>query len=158
MQAEQEAPDVVMPASPGGSENVTATILIIDDEDMLRLPIGSMLRRKGYSVVEARDGASGVDAFKAQAAEIDIVLLDLTLPGMSGREILEELRKMRPNIKVVLSTAYGRDRAFRDVTETELVYYLRKPYTFEELNALLWRVCLQEPDVMQATARGTGTR
>jgi len=99
-----------------------------------------------------------VDVFKAHAAKIDIVLLDLTLPGMSGGEVLAELRKIRRNIKIVLSTAYGRDRAFRDVAEPELVHYLRKPYKFEELIALLHKVCLHEPDAIQATARSTGTR
>jgi len=65
---------------------------------------------------------------------------------------LEELRKMRPGIKVVLSTAYGRDRALADVSEPESVYYLRKPYKIDELTALLRKVCLEEPDAMQATA------
>ena len=156
-QAEQEFRDLVIPAVASGSENETATILIIDDEDMLRLPIASMLRRKGYSILETRDGATGVDVFKAQAAEIDIVLLDLTLPGMSGKEVLADLRKIRPGIKVVLSTAYGRDRAFRDITEPESVYYLRKPYKIDDLTALLRRVRLEVPAAMQATTRGAGT-
>ena len=155
-QAEPEFRGAVIPAVPSGSEK-TVTILIIDDEDMLRLPIASMLRRKGHSVLETRDGATGVDMFRAQAPDIDIVLLDLTLPGMSGGEILAHLRKIRPNIKVVLSTAYGRDRAFKDVTDTESVYYLRKPYKIDDLTALLRKVCLEESETMQATARGTGS-
>jgi len=112
---------------------------------MLRLPIANMLRRKGFSILETGDGATGVDLFKAQAAEIDIVLLDLTLPGMSGKEVLETLREIRPSVKVVLSTAYGRDRAFRDVAEPESVYYLRKPYKIDDLTALLQKVWLEEP-------------
>ena len=144
-QAEQEFRDDVIPAAPSGGENVTATVLIIDDEDMLRLPIASMLRRKGFSILETGDGATGMDLFQAHATEIDLVLLDLTLPGMSGREVLGELRKMRPSIKVVLSTAYGRDRALADVSEPESVYYLRKPYGIDELTALLRKVCLDNP-------------
>jgi len=149
-----ESRDLAQPAPHTENVNVAATVLIIDDEDMLRLPIASMLRRKGYSILETSDGASGVDLFKASAAEIDIVLLDLTLPGISGKEVLEILRKIRPSIKVILSTAYGRDRAFRDVTEPESVYYLRKPYKIDELTALLQEVCLEEPGAMRATARG----
>ena len=126
-QAEQEFRDDVIPAVPGGGKNVTATVLIIEDEDMLRVPVASMLRRKGFSIFETGDGATGMDLFQAHAREIDLVLLDLTLPGMSGREVLGELRRMRPSIKVVLSTAYGRDRALADVSERESVYYLRKP-------------------------------
>jgi len=153
-QAELESRAVVQPAPHIEDANVAATILIIDDEEMFRMPIASMLRRKGYSILETPDGAAGVDLFRAQAAEIDIVLLDLTLPGMSGKEVLETLRKIRPSIKVVLSTAYGRDRAFREITEPESVYYLRKPYKIDELTALLRKVCMEEPGAVHATARG----
>jgi CheY-like chemotaxis protein len=152
-QTEQEFCDDVIPAVPSGGGNVTATVLIIDDEDMLRLPIAKMLRRKGFSILETGDGATGIDLFQAHATEIDLVLLDLTLPGMSGGEVLGELRKMRPSIKVVLSTAYGRDRALADVSEPESVYYLRKPYRIDELTALLRRVCLDNPHLMEAPTR-----
>ncbi len=145
VQAEQESRDTVKPALLTRSDDVTATILFIDDEDALRLSITSMLRRKGYSVLETGDGATGMDMFQARAAEIDIVLLDLTLPGMSGKEVLGRLRQLRPGIKVVLSTAYGRDRAFRDLAETASVSYLRKPYQMAELIALLREVFLSEP-------------
>ena len=130
---------------------MTAKVLIIDDEDTLRLAIAYMLRRRGYSVLETGDGATGVDLFQAHGTEIDIVLLDLTLPGMSGVEILRELRRVRPGIKVVLSTAYGRDKALADVGDPKSVYYLRKPFEMEQLTALLWKVYLDEPATMQDT-------
>jgi len=148
-QAELESGDIMKSAPHVEAQNITATVLIIDDEDMLRLPIANMLRRKGFSILETGEGATGVDLFKAQAAEIDIVLLDLTLPGMSGKEVLETLREIRPSVKVVLSTAYGRDRAFRDVAEPESVYYLRKPYKIDDLTALLQKVCLVEPVIVK---------
>jgi len=152
-QAEQESSEVLISAPFGGGEKITATVLIIEDEDMLRLPIASMLRRKGYSILETGDGATGVDLFRGHCTEIDIVLLDLTLPGMSGGEILRELRKMRPDIKVVLSTAYGRDRAFADVSDPKSVYYLRKPYEIGQLTALLREACLDEAALMRASLR-----
>jgi len=147
--AEQELLNGLKPAPLIGDENGTATALIIDDEDSLRLPIASMLRRKGYVVLETGDGAKGADMFEAHAEEIEVVVLDLTLPGMSGRDVLGKLRKIRPDIKVVLSTAYGRDRAFKDVGEQKSVYYLRKPYRLEELTALLREVCRSEPAVAE---------
>jgi two-component system, cell cycle sensor histidine kinase and response regulator CckA len=144
--------DVVSAPSIAG-ENQTATVLFIDDEDALRLPIASMLRQKGFTILESGDGAAAVDLFQAHAPEIDIVLLDLTLPGMFGGEILRELRKMRPDIKVVLSTAYGRERALAGVSDPNSVSYLRKPYEIEELTALLRKVCLEKLGSMQATVR-----
>jgi PAS domain S-box-containing protein len=142
--------DVVSAPSNAG-ENVTATVLFIDDEDSLRLPIARMLRQKGFSILETGDGAAAVDLFQAHVADIDIVLLDLTLPGMFGGEILTELRKIRSDIKVVLSTAYGRERAFAGVSDPNSVSYLRKPYEIEELTALLRKVCLDK--LTQATVR-----
>ena len=73
--------------------------------------------------------------------EIDVVLLDLTLPGISGTEVLKEMRKIRSNIKVILATAYGRDRALADVGEEESVSYVQKPYQIDALEALLRKCC-----------------
>jgi PAS domain S-box-containing protein len=141
-EVERESREVAIPAPFNEDGNVTATILMIDDEDTLRLPVARMLRRKGFTILEAGDGATGIDLFQVHATEIDIVLLDLTLPGMSGGEILEGLRKIRPDTKVVVSTAYGRDSAFSALSEPKSVYYLQKPYQIQELTALLRKVLL----------------
>jgi len=138
--AQREPREVAISAPLNGVGNAPATVLIIDDEDTLRIPIATMLRRRGFSILESRDGAMGVDLFRTHVKEVDIVLLDMTLPGMSGDEILRELRKMRPGIKVVLSTAYGRDKALAGVSDPKSVYYLRKPYKIDELTAMLRRV------------------
>jgi len=152
-ETEREPCKDVVSAPSNAGESVTATVLFIDDEDALRRPIASMLRRKGFTILEAGDGAAAVDLFQAHAPEIDIVLLDLTLPGMFGGEILKELRKMRPDIKVVLSTAHGRERALAGVSDPNSVSYIRKPYEIEELTALLRKVCLGKLSSMQATVR-----
>jgi DNA-binding response OmpR family regulator len=60
---------------------------IVEDEDMLRNPVSKMLRREGFTVIEASDGRTGLDRFRASAAEIAVVLLDVTLPGLSGRGV-----------------------------------------------------------------------
>ena len=70
-------------------------------------------------------------------AEIDAVVLDLTLPGLSGPDVLKELREIQPGVTVVLATAYGRNYAFESLHQPEGVSYLRKPYHIEELTALL---------------------
>src|SRR5690242_19010792 len=95
-EAERAAPEVKVSTPPNRDENITTTILMIDDEDTLRLPVATMLRRKGFSILETGDGARGVDLFRVHVTEIGIVLLDLTLPGMSGADVLDELRKLRP--------------------------------------------------------------
>ncbi len=144
--------DVLKPAPVLAEEKANGTVLIIDDEDALRLSLTSLLRKYGYTVFEARDGTTALDIFASHSAKIDVVLLDLTLPNMSGAEILLRLRQIRPNIKIVLSTAYGRDRALRDVNDQNFVYYLRKPYEISELTTLLREVRLDKRNSMNASA------
>jgi PAS domain S-box-containing protein len=130
----------------------TGTVLIIDDEYSLRVPVAKMLKKRGFSVFEAADGETGVSLFRERLMEIDVVLLDVTLPGISGMEVLKEMRKKRSNIKVIVATAYGRDRALTDVSEKESVSYVQKPYQIDALEVLLRKICSEEPEVRQAGA------
>jgi len=65
------------------------------------------------------------------------VLLDLTLPGRTGREVFEEMRRMRPDVKVILTTAYSRETALQTIGDHESWRYLRKPYRIGEVTDLL---------------------
>ena len=135
-------------ASDAGNQGVTGdeaehahgTVLVVEDEDGLRLAVSRMLRRRGFSVIEASDGYGGVDLFRDHAKEIDAVLLDLTLPGKNGREVLDEMRRIRPDLKVILTTAYSHDTALRTIGGNESWCYLRKPYRISEVTDLLRNV------------------
>src|SRR3954452_1498907 len=89
-----------------GQDVRPATILMVEDEDSLRIPVTKILRRRGFVVIEAADGRSAVDCFRARESEISVVLLDMTLPYMSGSEVLEALRRVRPDIRVVLTSGH----------------------------------------------------
>ena len=106
------------PAVPGADDNkvralagevgsLAGTILVIEDEESLCLAVSKMLRRKGLTVIEADNGKTGIDLFRVSALQIDVVLLDLTLPGMSGVEVLRELRRIQPDMKVIITSAYS---------------------------------------------------
>ena len=116
-----------------------ATILMIEDTEEIRLPIAKMLRKKGFLVLETGDGRVAVDLYRTQAARIDIALLDLTLPGMPGEEIMKELQTIRPDVKVIVTTAHGRERALAAVRGSQSWSYIRKPYQFTELMDALRR-------------------
>ena len=133
--------DTAGAASVSNGISVSATILVIEDEDPLRLAVSKMLRKGGYTVIEAGDGFSGLELFRANAGKIDAVLLDVTLPGKSGHEVLRELRRMRSDMKVILTTAYNENRASISVGGQEPWFYLQKPYQFSELAALLRTAC-----------------
>jgi CheY-like chemotaxis protein len=127
-------------AAPTGRAN--GTVLLVEDEEVLRLAVSRMLRKQGFCVVDASDGSAGIELFRANERKIDVVLLDLTLPGMTGREVLEELRGLRPDLKVVVTTAYSQDTALKALGGHQAWFYIRKPYRATELADLLRDVCL----------------
>jgi two-component system, cell cycle sensor histidine kinase and response regulator CckA len=124
-----------------GEDSVRNTVLVIEDEEALRFAVAKMLRRRGISVFDSGDGRTGVDLFRAHAEEIDVVLLDVTLPGLSGREVLDELKKIQPTVKVILTSAYGRERALGAFDQEPAQSYIRKPYRLAELTDLIQRTC-----------------
>jgi two-component system cell cycle sensor histidine kinase/response regulator CckA len=118
-------------------EDAARTILLVEDEETLCLAVSKMLRKRGFSVLEAGDGDTAVEVFRANQSAIDLVLLDLTLPGMSGRDALREFRRIRPDVKVIVTTAYNRETALNSLGELQPWDFLRKPYQFRELAKLL---------------------
>ncbi|PWU02234.1 MAG: hypothetical protein C5B51_21315 [Terriglobia bacterium] len=116
-------------ASEHASLKGTGTILVIDDEEIVRRTAKVTLERFGYEVILAEDGRQGVDAFRRSADRVDAVLLDMTMPVMSGEEAFRELRMIRPDIKVILSSGYNEVEAIRHFTGKGLAGFVQKPYT-----------------------------
>ncbi|PYT27012.1 MAG: hypothetical protein DMG57_19790 [Acidobacteria bacterium] len=111
----------------------TGTILIIDDEEVVRTTARSALERYGYKVHETKNGADGVELFGKLQNEISLVLLDLTMPGMSGEETYEHLKKIRADVPVVVSSGYDEMEASRRFAGKGVSGFLKKPYTAELL-------------------------
>ncbi|SPE23905.1 Multi-sensor hybrid histidine kinase (fragment) [Candidatus Sulfopaludibacter sp. SbA3] len=130
------------------------TILLVEDETSLRLPVSRMLQKKGYSVIEAGDGPAAAEAFRAHAKEIGVVLLDLTLPAMSGAEVLSALRALQPQVRVILTSAHSCEKALADAGGQQSWEFIRKPYCFTDLENLLQQA-LQEYD-LTANGRRSG--
>src|SRR5690242_7107525 len=89
----------------GGEDIVSLTILIVDDEPHLPHQLARYLEKHGYEVFTAADGASGLR--EMQRLSVDLLLLDVRLPKMSGLEVLAEIRKLDPDLPVIMLTAYG---------------------------------------------------
>ena len=105
------------------------TILVIDDEDAVRQTAKSALESYGYRVVVAANGKEGVRVFRERVDEIAAVLLDVTMPVMSGEEALVRLKGIREDIRVVLSSGYNEADATRRFTGKGLAGFVQKPYT-----------------------------
>ena len=144
-QPARDPAEILAPASAHDSRKVAGTVLVVEDEEILRLAVSKMLRKEEFSVIEAGDGTTGANLFRANEPRIDVVLLDVTLPGMSGRDVLEEMRRIRPDVKVVLTTAFNQDNALSSIGEQLPWGYVRKPYQFRELIGLLRKACLDKP-------------
>lgn len=111
----------------------SGTILVIDDEEIVRRTAKATLERFGYDVVVAEDGQQGLDTFRRLADRVDVVLLDMTMPVLSGEETFRELRMIRPDVKVILSSGYNEVEAIRRFTGKGLAGFLQKPYTAARL-------------------------
>jgi CheY-like chemotaxis protein len=92
-----------------------------------------MLRKRGFSVIETNNGASALEMLRAQGDEIDVLLLDTTSPGMSSREVFEEVRKTLPNLKVILTSAHSRETVDAAFAGLEIERFIRKPFQMVEL-------------------------
>ncbi|MDJ0910726.1 MAG: CHASE domain-containing protein [Woeseiaceae bacterium] len=114
-----------------------ATILMVDDEEQV-LKIGSaMLERLGCRVIPAANGKEALEHFREQGDSVDAVLLDLTMPGMSGSDTCHELRRIRPDIPVIFCSGYADDAVRQDVDSTAYTGFLHKPYVRDDLVRLL---------------------
>ena len=114
-----------------------ARILIADDDEMMRDSVAATLARLGHSVAAASDGAAALARLDAEA--FDLLLSDLKMPRMTGIELLEEAKKRRPNLPVVLMTAFATVRTAVDAMKLGAYDYLQKPFEADDLKHLVDR-------------------
>jgi PAS domain S-box-containing protein len=121
----------------GGNEEKVApiqhgTVLVVEDEDPLRQAIVKMLCKTGFEVFEAADGASAIARLRADGDKVDVMLLDLTIPGASHHEVVAEAAKAKPNIGVILTSAYGPEMTGGVMSPLQF-RFIRKPFQFGDL-------------------------
>lgn len=103
------------------------TVLVADDEEIVRRMIAATLERSGFGVIQAVDGCECLELFKERPEEIDLVILDLTMPHLSGEETFRELRRIRPDIPVLLASGYN-EQETNHLADKELASFLQKPF------------------------------
>jgi signal transduction histidine kinase/CheY-like chemotaxis protein len=135
-QAAKEAGETAMPEAAGGMQRLAGTVLIVEDEVALRFAVCRTLEKKGFTVIEASDGVEAVSLFRANDEAVDVVLLDMSLPGMSGRDVLAELEKIRPGVKVILTSAYPKDVALAGIGAQQFWRFVQKPIRLSQLTDL----------------------
>jgi PAS domain S-box-containing protein len=116
---------------------IGSTVLVVEDEALLQSAISKMLRRKGFVVVQATNGNAALEMVREAASQIDAMLLDVTLPGVSSREVFEEAGRLRPDLIVILTSAYSRENIESSFAGLRVEHFIRKPFPIENLVSLL---------------------
>lgn len=119
---------------PGGG-----TVLVVDDDSLVLNVASEMLAQLGFQVLTAINGREGVEVFRAHRDEITCVILDLTMPVMGGEEALRELRNVRSEVRVILSSGYNEQDVTQRFVGRGLAGFIQKPYTTAGLRSALMR-------------------
>ncbi|MCC6696251.1 MAG: response regulator [Candidatus Hydrogenedentes bacterium] len=128
------------PTLPPSSTRGTETILLVEDEDMVRELAKKILRNAGYTVLEARDGAEAVALFKEHANRIQMAILDVVMPGMGGHVAYRKMREMRPGFKTLFVSGYSADGIHTDFVLDKNLNLIQKPFNRETLLHAVRRV------------------
>jgi signal transduction histidine kinase/ActR/RegA family two-component response regulator/HAMP domain-containing protein len=121
-----------------------ATILVIEDEEMLLNMIRSMLEMKGYLVLGAKTGKEALDMAQAFSGDIDLALLDMKLPDMAGAKLYPMIKQARPNLKVIVCTGYSLNGPARKILNAGAQGFIQKPFSLNTLTSKVEEV-LENP-------------
>ncbi len=108
-------------------------ILLVDDEIYIREFGERILRRAGYQVLPASNGVEALDLFKKEGDKISLIILDLMMPEMGGKQCLEQLLKVNPNVRVLIASGFMDSHFFTEDEKRAIKGYLSKPYKIEQL-------------------------
>lgn len=126
-------------------ERIQSCVLVVDDEHFVRTVTQGILEDGGFATLGASDGLSALEIYGEREKEIDLVLLDVTMPGMDGHETLRELRRLSPGVKVILTSGYSAESPVKNLSEephaeVNASLFLRKPYRPQQLIEAVQRV------------------
>jgi signal transduction histidine kinase len=112
----------------------SGTVLVIEDEPVVRTVTQALLSRSGYTVLTAPDGASALNVLRDHPVGIGLILLDMTMPGMTTREVVHAIRALDPTVPILLNSGYASNGTVRQMLEEGSVQgFLGKPYSLDEL-------------------------
>ena len=112
----------------------TGTILLIDDEQMILTVGQELLEELGYTVLPAMSGQEAIEIFQKQHAEIDMIIMDMVMPGMTGSETFDRLKQISPDAKVLLSSGYSVDGQASDILKRGCDGFIQKPFNMNQLS------------------------
>jgi len=109
------------------------TILVVEDEELMLRLLKRVLSQQDFEVFTAADGEEAIEIYRAHKQEIDVVLLDLGLPKISGVEVFFKMKEENPNVRVVVASGFLEPEAKAEIARAGVSHFFLKPYIFEEL-------------------------
>ncbi len=116
------------------------TILLVEDEKMIRRVMSEVLEREGYRVLACADPREGIDVCQQYGGQIDLLLTDVVMPGMNGREMANQILKILPKLRVVFMSGYTENVLMHEGQTEPQIEYLQKPFKLETLTRKLAKV------------------
>jgi len=126
-------PAIMVNEIPQLHNNHTHTIMVIDDEEPVREAVKDILELVEINVLQAEDGQTGIDMYQQHGAKIELILLDLSMPGMSGEEAFHLLRQINPDIRILLSSGFNETEVTARLAGQNITGFIQKPYTLDTL-------------------------
>jgi len=117
----------------------SVNILVIDDEQIMRDGSSRILSKDGWGVITAENGQQGLDIIRSRPDQIDVTLLDLMMPGMSGMEVLDQIRSIDPNLLVIVITGYATVESAVEAMKKGAYDFIPKPFTPDQLRIIVRR-------------------
>ena len=132
-------PSILTGRAPGGGdkmkmENEKRTVLIVDDEDVVLDVEGLMLKKMGFNILKANSSAKACRLYKNKKDDIDLVVLDMIMPGDNGAVTYKKLKTINPGIKVLISSGFWKDLNVRSILKDGKNSFIQKPFKFAEFN------------------------
>ena len=130
----------------------SGVIFVVDDAEPVRMATKMMLEKLGFTVLTAEDGREALEVFRSRVDEIVVVLLDLTMPHLDGEETFRELRRIRPDARVILSSGYNEQETTNRFAGKGLAGFLQKPYGIRPLMEKIRQVLGVPPEADETGA------
>ena len=111
----------------------TGTVLLVEDEDAVRMFGARVLRNKGYQVLEADNGENALDLINSTSEDIDLIISDVVMPGMDGHTFMQLVRQEMPHLKFILISGYAEDVAGGRIERDPSIRFLPKPFSLKDL-------------------------
>ena len=122
----------------------SGTIMFVDDEPAVAAVVQRFLEELGYDVLVAHSGDAALERYRQNMGKIDLVILDMIMPGISGGDVFDKLRESNPNVKVLLSSGYGLEGQAKEIMDRGCNGFVQKPFSLNELSEKIHEITDQK--------------